>query len=169
METKSATEKFLNTHLTYLNGRPLLGSQPAAVLDPDWLKIMLDTTKGEDNKYTLSLKDKKNLPNKAGVLVLFQFFRNIDKTSSSSIIADRVVSEINKYWERSNNPTMVDWRVKKNVLGLNSSYQNLLKNIKRESTTEVTKRTNFKESLEKLFDIASQEAEKVLRKIRFWA
>ena len=50
---------------------------------------------------------------------------------------------------------MVDWRVKN---------QNLLKNIKRESTTEVTKRTNFQESLEKLFDIASQEAEKVLRK-----
>ena len=64
MESKSASEKFQNSHLAYLNDGPLLRNQHTDVLDIDWLKSLLAATEREKNKYTLSLKDKKNPPKK---------------------------------------------------------------------------------------------------------
>ena len=48
-------------------------------------------------------------------------------------------------------------------MDLNTKYVNVLKNIKRETETEVSKRNSFTADLKKLFDIASPEAEKELQ------
>ena len=70
-----------------------------------------------ENHTMLPLKDKGyNL----SLLILFQFFRNYDKTSNSSIIFDRVEKEIVKYWERSNILIQTDWWVKRNIMTLNT-------------------------------------------------
>ena len=62
----------------------------------------------------LSMKDKGY---KLSLLILFQFYRNYDKTSNSSIIFDRVEKEIVKYWEKQQ---QTDWWVKRNILTLNT-------------------------------------------------
>ena len=143
--------------------RPLLG-QASSLLDIEWVKKMLGDAEEQQDTDMLPLMDRKNLPNKESVLVLFQFFRNMDKTSSSLYIANKVVVEISKYWAHSNIPTIADWRFKKNILDLNSKYQKILKHLKRDNKTEDDKRAQFQTDLKKLFDIASPEAEKVLRK-----
>ena len=79
---------------------------------------------------------------------------------------DFVVSEVCKYWELSNIPTMCLWRIKENVLNFFQSYKGLTKNINRDTEKEKNKRQNFKNNLEKLFDIAAQNAEEVLTKDR---
>ena len=112
----------------------------------------------------LPLKDKHNLPDKESVLLLYHFFKNINMKLSNSEVAAKVFIELKKYWDKSNVPTQCDWWVKKCILDLNSKYQDLLKNLKRDSKKEKEKRENFKSSLKKLFDIASPEAEKKLRK-----
>ena len=74
--------------------------------------------------------------------------------------------ELKKFWERSNIPIQHDWWIKKSILGLNSKYLDILKHLKRETSTEIRKRSNFQSSLQKLFDIASPVAEQELQKDR---
>ena len=74
--------------------------------------------------------------------------------------------ELKKFWERSNIPIQHDWWIKKSILGLNSKYLDILNHLKRETSTEIRKRSNFQSSLQKLFDIASPVAEQELQKDR---
>ena len=127
MQTKSATESFMDSQLEYLNGRPLLKT-PSIMLDKEWLEMMIKGSENVENTM-LSLKDKGNLPNKLSVLILFQLFRNNDKYSNSLVIADKVVKEIKKYWARSNIPIQTNWWIKRSILSLNTEYQKLLKNL----------------------------------------
>ena len=162
METKASKDKFWKTHLEYLNSRPLL-LQASSDLDTDWMQMVIDEHETMD-PYKLSLNNKSDLPTKRNILVLFHFFRNIDRMSNKSDIAEKVLAEINKYWPRCNIPTVKKEWIKKGILSLNTSYEKLLKHIKRENQTEISKRERFVTSLTKLFDIASPVAEKQLRK-----
>ena len=162
METKSAREKFWNSQLEYLNRKPLL-EQASAELDTDWMQMVMNDPDKVDPEM-LFLKNKQDLPTKKNTLVLFHFFRNLDKSCTKSLIAEKVWKEIEKYWLRSNVPTQTVWWTRKEILNLNSSYEKLLKNIKRENETECGKRESFVASLVKLFDISSPLAEKQLRK-----
>ena len=84
--------------------------KPSTILDTDWM------VKGPkvENHTMLSLKDKGY---KLNLLILFQFFRNYDKTSNSS----RVEKEIVKYWERSNILIQTDRLVvMRNIMTLNT-------------------------------------------------
>ena len=166
MQTKSATEQFWNDKLDYLNKRPLLG-KATSLLDMDWMKNIL---KNQEDPNIMSLKDKYNLPTNESVLLLFHFFRNLDKPGTVSTknadIAAKVLVELKKFWERNNIPIQHDWWIKKSILGLNSKYLDILKHIKRETSTEIKKRSNFQSSLQKLFDIASPVAEQELQKDR---
>ena len=49
-------------------------------------------------------------------------------------------------------------------MSLNTEYQKLLKHLKRNTKSDVSKRAEFQESLQTLFDIASPEAVKKLKK-----
>ena len=69
------------------------------------------------------------------------------QTSSSKLIASTVVVEISKCLAHSNIPTVAGWRVMKNVLDLNSKYQNTLKHLKHDSPTVVDKRAQFQTDL----------------------
>ena len=162
MQTKAAAEKLLNSKLEYLNNRPLIGNGSNR-LDVEWMDYMFKDSDLQDFNL-LPLKDKHNLPDKESVLLLYHFFKNINMKLSISEVAAKVFIELKKYWDKSNVPTQCDWWVKKCILDLNSKYQDLLKNLKRDSKNEIEKRENFKSSLKKLFDIASPEAEKKLRK-----
>ena len=161
METKGAKEKHLNAQLEYLRRKPLL-DKASSELDTDWVEKVLNKETVDPN--TLPLKDKHALPTQRQVLLLFHFFRNIDKTSKKSVIAERVRQEIDKYWLHSNIPTQTIWWVIKGMLSLNEKYEQILKNINRDSETETKKRSNFVSGLDQLFDIASPQAEKELRK-----
>ena len=102
--------------------------------------------------------------------MLFHFFRNSDKKgtllSKNTDIAAKVLEEIKKFWAHSNIPIQHDWWVKKSILALNSKYLGILKHLKRETPSEVSKRSNFQSGLQKLFDIASPDAERELQKDR---
>ena len=72
METKSTKEKFWNTHLEYLNARPML-EKASSEMDTDWMKMLLHDPETVD-PFMLSLKNKNDLPTKkkcAGALPLF--------------------------------------------------------------------------------------------------
>ena len=132
-------------------------------MDTDWMQMLLHDPDAVD-PFMLSLKNKNDLPTKRNVLVLFHFFRNIEKSKAKSHIADRVLKELTKYWQHSNIPIQTDWWVRQGVLSLNKKYEDLLKHIKRNTATETHKRERFVACLDKLFDIASPLAEKELRK-----
>ena len=51
-------------------------------------------------------------------------------------------------------------------MSLNSKYREILKHLKRETPAEISKRSSFQSSLQKLFDIASPLAEQELQKDR---
>ena len=78
METKSAREKFWNSQLEYLNRKPLL-EQASAELDTDWMQMVMNDPDKVDPEM-LFLKNKQDLPTKKNTLVLFHFFRNLDKS-----------------------------------------------------------------------------------------
>ena len=79
MQTKTAPEQFWNDKLDYLNKGPLLG-KATSLLDMDWMKNIL---KNQEDPNIMSLKDKYNLPTNESVLLLFHFFRNLDKPGYS--------------------------------------------------------------------------------------
>ena len=85
------------------------------------------------------------------------------KQKSTGNIADLVVSEVNKYWAMANIPTIAKWLIKKHVVKLFEQYQALIKNNKRTTDTEIQKREIFLSDLKTLFDIASPDAEKIIR------
>ena len=85
METKSARDKFWNSQLEYLKGKPLL-EQASSELDTDWMQMVLDDPMKVDPEM-LFLKNKNDLPTKKNTLVLFHFYRNLDKTFNKSFIA----------------------------------------------------------------------------------
>ena len=107
METKSVKDRFRKTKLEYLNNKPLL-NQGSLDLDQDWVNLVLDG-KDTSDPSLLFLKDKGDLPTRKNILVLFHFFRSLDQTSSKSIIADRVYTQVMKYWIRSNIPTQKEF------------------------------------------------------------
>ena len=162
METKSSKEKFWNSHLEYLNAKPML-EKASSEMDTDWMQMLLHDPETVD-PFMLSLKNKNDLPTKRNVLVHFPFFRNIEKFKAKSHIADRVLKELTKYWQHSNIPIQNDWWIRQGVLSLNKKYEDILKHIKRNTATETHKRERFVACLDKLFDIASPVAEKELRK-----
>ena len=73
MQTKSATECFMNSQLYYLNGGPLL-ENPFPLFEKDWLEMVINGSGNVENTM-LPMKDKGNLPVKLSMLILFQFFR----------------------------------------------------------------------------------------------
>ena len=164
METKSAKEKYWDELLDYLNRRPLL-SKATTILDMEWMEMMSKGSALED-PYMLALQDRRNLPTKECVLLLFHFFRNCDKSSSNAQIADKVLVEIKKFWVHGNIPTQHVWWARRSIVTLNSKYLGILKHMKHDTPTEVKKREAFQSSLFKLFDIASPEAERELKKDR---
>ena len=163
MQTKSVKEKWWDTQLSSLNKKPLV-RKATSVLDFQWMEEILSSSKEVSQISNLSLQDKKNLPTKEDVLLLFHFFRNCDNSKSNSAIAELVFVEINKYWQKSNIPIQTEWWVKKSILSFNAKYLDLLKPLNSNSNTEVSKRMNFQSSLKTLFDIASPEAELLLKK-----
>ena len=88
METKSAREKFWNSQLEYLNRKPLL-EHASAELDTDWMQMVMNDPDKVDPEM-LFLKNKQDLPTKKNTLVLFHFFRNLDKSCTKSLIAEKV-------------------------------------------------------------------------------
>ena len=72
METKAAKEKYLNTHLQYLKGKPLIG-QTSSDLASEWMQMVLNDPDTVDPN-TLPLKNTKDLPTGKNVLVLYYFF-----------------------------------------------------------------------------------------------
>ena len=78
METKSAKERFWNSQLEYLNARPLL-NEASSELDKEWMEMVISETESVDPNM-LPLANKNDLPTKKSVLVLYHFFRNMDRT-----------------------------------------------------------------------------------------
>ena len=130
------------------------------MLDMQWME---DRFKDKEDSSQLCLQNKQQLHTKENVLLIFHFFRNCNKSLKNLEIAAKVLIELKKFWVRSNIPTQQDWWARKCIVDLNTKYVNVLKNIKRETETEVSKRNSFTADLKKLFDIASPEAEKELQ------
>ena len=80
MKTKSAKERFWNSQLEYLNSRPLL-KEAGSELDKEWMEMVINEPEMVDPNMH-SLANKNDLPTKKSVLILFHFFRNLDRTSS---------------------------------------------------------------------------------------
>ena len=88
------------------------------------------------------------------------------KTSSTGDIAEMVLNETYRYWKIANIPVMTRFYAKKKLLQIFDHYLKLSRNKKRETETEKMKRANFNEDLDKLFDVAAEDAEEKIRKDR---
>ena len=62
--------------------------------------------------------------------------------------------------------TLVKFRVEKHIKKEVLNYQKINKHRDRTSATEVEKRGDYMESIEKLFDIATPDLEEIIRKSR---
>ena len=89
METKSAKERFWNSQLEYLNARPLL-KEASSELDKEWMEMVINKTDTVDPNI-LSLVNKNDIPTKKSVIILYHFFRNLDRTSYRFSIAVKLV------------------------------------------------------------------------------
>ena len=147
----------------------LLG-QVDSVLDNDWTSEFYQGKKGINvsESPVLAFKPKPKLPTKGQVLKLLMFYRKSDKfkNASNGDLAELALEEVYKYWRLANIPGMAHWWAKNNVIKLLDSYRGLVKSNSQKSETEEKKREKFINDLENLFDIASSEAEDILKKDR---
>ena len=157
--TKSATAKFL------------LG-QPSSVLDLKWYEA-LKNSNHELCTSLLPFSGKARLPTREQILLLYFAYREVRdyKLASKAIVAEMVAKQTVKYWQMAPIPTVSLPTVIKRVLKLVDEHDARRRSRKSHETTktdtEEVKREGFKESLKKLFDIASSDAEKQIEKNRF--
>ena len=142
----------------------LLGNV-ASVLDESWVSSFNSEI---DLPTPLAFCGKPRLPTKEQALKLMMFFKKCSrlKSLSSGEIANRVLDQLYRYWKIANIPVMIHFHAKKKVLDLFNDYQKLLKNKNRNTEAEKVKRSEFKEELTKLFELAAGDAEEMIRKDR---
>ena len=149
----------------------LLG-QVDDVLSNEWLTKF---NAGESSGATASTSKpifcfnlKPKLPTQMQVLKLLMFYKKSESFKNSSIgsIADIVLEDVYNYWRAANIPGIAHWRAKKHVIELFTKYRTMMKKKNRETEGEIQRRDNYIAELNKLFDIASPEAENILRNNR---
>ena len=155
--TKSAFSKFI------------IG-QPSSVLDSTWQEA-LHSGSLKDSCNLLPFKGKARLPTREQTLLLYFAFREVKefKLKGKAEIAEMTASEVVKYWSMAPIQTVSMRTIQSRILKLLDEHDALLRNKSRSSSTEENKRETFKESIQKLFDIASPVAEKVIEQNRFLA
>ena len=145
----------------------LLG-QVEKELGEEWILNFL-SNEGKKEKIPLAFKgNRPKLPSKGQVLKLMMYCKKSErmKMTSTSEIAEFVLEEVYRYWKMANIPVQVHFYVKKRLLQIHNDYSKLSINKKRDTDTEKKKRENFQEDLDKLFDIASSDAEEEIGKDR---
>ena len=144
--------------------------EPSSVLDPTWLEA-LHTGKLKESSKLLPYLGKARLPTKEQTLLLYFAFREVKelKLKSKDDIAEMTACEVIKYWSMAPIQTISMRSIKARILRLLDEHDALLRNKSRSSSTENKKREAFKESIKKLFDIASPNAEKVIANDRLLA
>ena len=135
-------------------------------LDEKW--ISLQKQDEQDVIIPLAFNGKPKLPTKRQVLKLLMFYKKGPKMkiTSTGEIADMVLDETYRYWKIANIPVMTRFFAKKKLTKIFDDYLKLSKHKKRESGTENMKRVKFNEDLDKLFDVAAEDAEEKIRKDR---
>ena len=141
--TKSAFSKFL------------IG-QPSSVLDSTWQEA-LHSGSLKDSCNLLPFRGKARLPTREQTLLLYFAFREVKefKLKGKAEIAEMTASEVVKYWSMAPIQTVSMRTIQSRILKLLDEHDALLRNKSRSSSTEENKRETFKESIQKLFDIAS--------------
>ena len=78
-----------------------------------------------------------------------------------------VALQVVKYWDMAPIKTVKNPSIETRIVRLVYEHDARRKNQSRKTATEVKMRDDFKESLKRLFDIASVDAEKEIEKNRF--
>ena len=76
--------------------------------------------------------------------------------------AKQVTKVVSNIWVKSGIPMKSNWLHCKQLLGMLDKWEKLKKNKNRESNTERNKRKKFCEDLQKVFDIADENAEELI-------
>lgn len=71
------------------------------------------------------------------------------------------VSQLIPFWQGAGVPTSLRYDIEKCLLHTHSEWQGLMRNIKRRSEQQEANEKNFSEKLDKTFDIAHQNADKL--------
>ena len=142
----------------------LLGNV-AAGLEEQWL---LKFDQNVQSDLPLPFHGRPKLPTKGQALKLMLFLKksNEFKSSSTAEVANKVLEEVLRYCKMANIPVLAHFRSKKWVIKIFDDYQKLLKHKNRKTDTEEQKRVDFVEDLEKLLDIAAEDAEEKINKDR---
>ena len=77
-----------------------------------------------------------------------------------------VVAAVREYWNKSGIPRISDCAISNKALSLYNEWHGLNKNKMKTSSVDMEKRKKFEEKLDKLFDIASPDAIKILESDR---
>ena len=115
---------------------------------------------GLDTSYLWPFRGKKQLPTKDQVLCLYFFIRGQEKMKKvpQCQVLDPVLDEVTKCWKLANIPTKVYTTLKRDLQKILSTRDNLVKNKHKMSEKEVEKRNEFENSLQKLWDVSSIDA-----------
>ena len=153
--TKSATAKFL------------IG-QPGSTLESSLHDALTNGTLAL-NHHLLPFIGKARLPTREQILLLYFAFREIKehKLKSKQEVAEMVALQVVKYWDMAPIKTVKNPTIETRIVRLVDEHDARRKNQSRKTATEVKMRDDFKESLKRLFDIASVDAEKEIEKNRF--
>ena len=147
-------------------GKSALLRQPSSVLNASWHRAFV-----EEDDCIIELapfKGKPCLPTKEEALLLYYFCRNSErmKRFKKETIAQYVVGEVTKLWKMANIPTKTNINMECGLLKMVSRRDKLIKNLGRKGSKEKEKREAFAKDLKRLWDVASQQAEELLKKDR---
>ena len=153
-KTKAATDK------------PLLG-QPDSVLSQEFI---LAFEKGEDDPDILPFSGALKLPTVEQVLKLFYFLRGQAGVKNGHVsqkeLSHKVAILVIKYWDMAGYKTMWMATVENHIMKELARYNTILKSRNRNTTGEVKKRTDYLDSIKKLFDIAFPNLVETITKSR---
>ena len=153
-KTKAATAK------------TLIG-QPSSVLTDEFLQAV---QRNEPDADLLPFSRPIQLPTAEQVVKLFFFFKEQAGLKNGHVpqgdVVSRVSDHVVKYWNMAGFVTISKFSVTKKIKNEVDKYQKINKNKNRDSKTEIEKREDYLKYVKKLFDIAAQNLDDILKKDR---
>ena len=134
---------------------------PSSILESSWHNALTSGTLTLKSPL-LPFSGRARLPTREQTLLLYFAYREIKdlRLKTKPEIAELVANQIVKYWDMAPIQTVSNRTIQTRILKVVDEHDARRRSQSIKTATEENKREEFKESLKKLFDIASVDAKK---------
>ena len=91
------------------------------------------------------------------------FYHHIEEKHTIQVSAELTVNEVLEIWKKTYIPTARSYDIVTQLIKIHSEWQGLKKWINRRSEKQIASENKFCERLDRIFDIAHQDAEKLIQ------